>query len=94
MIGIVMLMGLVTKNAILLIDLVKQQREKGVSRFNAILIAGPVRLRPIYMTTFATVFGMLPLALGFDPGAQGGYRRRFIIGPADTGRGAGGVCTD
>ncbi len=70
LIGIVMLMGLVTKNAILLVDFVKQQREKGVPRTDAILIAGPIRLRPILMTTFATVFGMLPLALGLGPGAE------------------------
>jgi HAE1 family hydrophobic/amphiphilic exporter-1 len=70
LIGIVLLMGLVTKNAILLIDFVKQQRHKGVSRFDAILIAGPIRLRPILMTTFAMVFGMLPLALGIGPGAE------------------------
>ena len=70
LIGIVLLMGLVTKNAILLIDFVKQQRQKGVSRFDAILIAGPIRLRPILMTTFAMVFGMLPLALGIGPGAE------------------------
>lgn len=70
LIGIVMLMGLVTKNAILLIDFVKQQRAKGVARADAILIAGPIRLRPILMTTFATVFGMLPLALGLGPGAE------------------------
>jgi HAE1 family hydrophobic/amphiphilic exporter-1 len=70
LIGIVLLMGLVTKNAILLIDFVKQQRQKGVSREKAILIAGPIRLRPILMTTFATVFGMLPLALGLGPGAE------------------------
>jgi len=70
LIGIVLLMGLVTKNAILLIDFVKQQREKGVVRKEAILIAGPIRLRPILMTSLATVFGMLPLALGFGPGAE------------------------
>jgi hydrophobe/amphiphile efflux-1 (HAE1) family protein len=70
LIGIVLLMGLVTKNAILLIDFVKQQRLKGVSRFDAILTAGPIRLRPILMTTFAMVFGMLPLALGIGPGAE------------------------
>ncbi len=70
LIGIVMLMGLVTKNAILLIDFVKQQRANGVARTEAILIAGPIRLRPILMTTFATVFGMLPLALGIGPGAE------------------------
>lgn len=70
LIGIVLLMGLVTKNAILLIDFVKQQRRQGVSRFDAILTAGPIRLRPILMTTFAMVFGMLPLALGIGPGAE------------------------
>jgi HAE1 family hydrophobic/amphiphilic exporter-1 len=82
MIGIVMLMGLVTKNAILLIDFVKQQRVKGVSRTEAVLIAGPVRLRPILMTTFATVFGMLPLALGLGPGAEirSGMARAVIGG--------------
>jgi hydrophobe/amphiphile efflux-1 (HAE1) family protein len=70
MVGIVMLMGLVTKNAILLIDFVKQRREAGMDRTEAILQAGPIRLRPILMTTFATVFGMLPLALGIGPGAE------------------------
>ncbi len=70
LVGIVMLMGLVTKNAILLIDFVKQRREAGMDRTEAILHAGPIRLRPIMMTTFATVFGMLPLALGLGPGAE------------------------
>jgi hydrophobe/amphiphile efflux-1 (HAE1) family protein len=70
LIGIILLMGLVTKNAILLIDFVKQQRETGMSRTEAILKAGPIRLRPILMTTFAMVFGMLPLALGVGPGAE------------------------
>jgi hydrophobe/amphiphile efflux-1 (HAE1) family protein len=70
LVGIVMLMGLVTKNAILLIDFVKQRREAGMERTQAILQAGPIRLRPIMMTTFATVFGMLPLALGLGPGAE------------------------
>ncbi len=70
LIGIVLLMGLVTKNAILLIDFVKQQRAEGMSRTEAILKAGPIRLRPILMTTFAMVFGMAPLALGLGPGAE------------------------
>ena len=70
LIGIIMLMGLVTKNAILLIDFIKQNRYRGVPRMEAILIAGPIRLRPILMTTFAMVFGMLPLALGLGPGAE------------------------
>ena len=70
LVGIVMLMGLVTKNAILLIDFVKQRRAQGLDRASAVLEAGPIRLRPILMTTFATVFGMLPLALGLGPGAE------------------------
>jgi HAE1 family hydrophobic/amphiphilic exporter-1 len=63
-------MGLVTKNAILLIDFIKQNRYRGKNRTEAILIAGPIRLRPILMTTFAMIFGMLPLALGIGPGAE------------------------
>jgi len=70
LVGIVMLMGLVTKNAILLIDFIKQRREAGTDRTGAILEAGPIRLRPILMTTFATVFGMLPLALGLGAGSE------------------------
>jgi len=82
MIGIVMLMGLVTKNAILLIDFVKQRRATGVDRTEAILDAGPIRLRPILMTALATVFGMLPLALGLGPGAEmrAGMARAVIGG--------------
>lgn len=70
LIGIVLLMGLVTKNAILLIDFAKQQRRKGMNRHDALLTAGPVRLRPILMTTLAMIFGMLPLAFGIGPGAE------------------------
>jgi multidrug efflux pump subunit AcrB len=70
LIGIILLMGLVTKNAILLIDFIKQNRHRGETRRESILIAGPVRLRPILMTTFAMIFGMLPLALGIGPGAE------------------------
>ncbi|MBD3299427.1 MAG: MMPL family transporter [candidate division Zixibacteria bacterium] len=69
-VGIVLLMGLVTKNAILLVDFVKQARARGMSRFDAILESGPIRLRPILMTTLATIFGLLPLALGIGPGAE------------------------
>jgi HAE1 family hydrophobic/amphiphilic exporter-1 len=70
LIGIVLLMGLVTKNAILLIDFAKQQRRKGMNRHDALLTAGPIRLRPILMTTLAMIFGMLPLAFGIGPGAE------------------------
>jgi HAE1 family hydrophobic/amphiphilic exporter-1 len=71
MIGIVMLMGLVTKNAILLVDLTNQlRREKGLSVRDAILQAGPVRLRPILMTTMAMILGMLPSAFGVGEGGE------------------------
>jgi len=70
MIGIVLLMGLVTKNAILLIDFIKQARAKGMDRTEAILQAGPIRLRPIMMTTLAMIFAMLPLAFALGPGAE------------------------
>jgi len=70
LIGIIMLMGLVTKNAILLIDFVKQNRYRGIERTEAILIAGPIRLRPILMTALSLIFGVLPVALGIGPGAE------------------------
>ncbi len=70
LIGIVFLMGLVTKNAILLIDFIKQARRRGMGRTEAILQAGPIRLRPIMMTTLSMIFAMLPLALGVGPGAE------------------------
>ncbi|UCD16724.1 MAG: efflux RND transporter permease subunit [Candidatus Zixiibacteriota bacterium] len=70
LIGIIMLMGLVTKNAILLIDFIKQNRYRGVERTEAILIAGPIRLRPILMTTLSLIFGVMPIALGIGPGAE------------------------
>jgi hydrophobe/amphiphile efflux-1 (HAE1) family protein len=82
MIGIVMLMGLVTKNAILLVDFAKQKIAGGVERGEALVTAGSVRLRPILMTTFAMIFGMLPLALGIGPGAElrAGIARAVIGG--------------
>ena len=69
-IGFIMLMGLVTKNAILLIDFANQQRARGVARAQALLDAAGIRLRPILMTTLAMVFGMLPLALSTTEGAE------------------------
>lgn len=69
-IGIIMLMGLVTKNAILLIDFTKQQRALGVRRDDALVIAGRIRLRPIIMTSMAMILGMMPLALGLGQGAE------------------------
>ncbi len=70
LIGVIMLMGLVTKNAILLIDFAKQSMEKGVARNQALVDAAIVRMRPIMMTTMAMIFGMVPLALGIGPGAE------------------------
>jgi HAE1 family hydrophobic/amphiphilic exporter-1 len=70
MIGLILLMGLVKKNAILLVDYTNTLRERGMSRREAILEAGPVRLRPILMTTFAMIFGMLPVAAGLGDGAE------------------------
>jgi len=70
MIGIIMLMGLVTKNAILLVDYTNSLRQKGMERNAAILEAGPTRLRPILMTTFAMIFGMLPTALKLGRGSE------------------------
>ena len=70
MIGVVMLMGLVTKNAILLVDYTNQLRREGLSLKDALLKAGPVRLRPIVMTTVAMILGMLPSAVGTGDGSE------------------------
>ncbi|MDZ7592400.1 MAG: efflux RND transporter permease subunit [Rubrivivax sp.] len=69
-IGIVMLMGLVTKNAILLIDFAIRARERGLERNAALLEAARVRLRPILMTTLAMIFGMVPLAFALSEGSE------------------------
>jgi HAE1 family hydrophobic/amphiphilic exporter-1 len=61
-------MGLVTKNAILLVDYTIQLRNKGKSRLDALLEAGPRRLRPILMTTISTIAGSIPVAIGFGEG--------------------------
>jgi hydrophobe/amphiphile efflux-1 (HAE1) family protein len=70
MIGLVMLMGLVTKNAILLVDFANQARKAGATVPDALLQAGLIRMRPIVMTTMAMVFGMLPLALALNDGGE------------------------
>lgn len=70
MIGIIMLMGLVTKNAILLVDYTNTLREHGMGMTEALLTAGPVRLRPILMTTAAMIFGMIPVALALSEGSE------------------------
>jgi HAE1 family hydrophobic/amphiphilic exporter-1 len=81
MIGVIMLMGLVTKNAILLVDNANERRQAGTERKAALIEAGRVRLRPIVMTTMAMIFGMLPIAIGMGEG--GGFRApmaRAVIG--------------
>jgi HAE1 family hydrophobic/amphiphilic exporter-1 len=70
MIGIIMLMGLVTKNAILLVDFVNKARDRGADRHSALVDAGQLRLRPIVMTTLAMIFGMLPTALALGEGGE------------------------
>ncbi|HTP99619.1 MAG TPA: efflux RND transporter permease subunit [Casimicrobiaceae bacterium] len=81
MIGFIMLMGLVTKNAILLVDFANRARRGGASLHDAMLQAGQVRLRPILMTTAAMIGGMLPLALGVgEGGEQQAPMGRAIIG--------------
>ena len=70
MIGVILLMGLVTKNAILLVDYTNTLRESGMTTVEALLAAGPVRLRPILMTTAAMIFGMTPVALALSEGGE------------------------
>lgn len=70
LIGVIMLMGLVTKNAILLVDYTNQLRGQGMPIIDALVEAGSVRLRPILMTTMAMIFGMAPIALGIGAGAE------------------------
>lgn len=69
-IGVVMLMGLVTKNAILLVDFAIRMRDQGMERSEALLVAARVRLRPILMTTLAMIFGMVPLAFALTEGSE------------------------
>jgi HAE1 family hydrophobic/amphiphilic exporter-1 len=69
-IGIIMLMGLVAKNAILLLDAARKRESDGMDREDALMAAGRARLRPILMTTFALIAGMLPVAIGIGEGAD------------------------
>jgi hydrophobe/amphiphile efflux-1 (HAE1) family protein len=70
LIGIIMLMGLVTKNGILLVDYANVMRDRGHERTEALVMAGATRLRPILMTTFAMIFGMMPVAFAFGEGSE------------------------
>jgi len=69
-VGLIMLIGLVTKNAILIVEYANQRRATGESVNDAVIAAAKIRLRPILMTTFATIFGILPIALGLGAGAE------------------------
>jgi HAE1 family hydrophobic/amphiphilic exporter-1 len=77
MIGIIMLFGLVTKNSILLVDFANRLRKQGVPRDQALLTAGPIRLRPVLMTSLALILGSLPVALGL--GAGGSFRQPLAL---------------
>ncbi|MCA9761719.1 MAG: efflux RND transporter permease subunit, partial [Gemmatimonadetes bacterium] len=68
-IGMILLVGLVTKNSILLVEYANQLRERGLERIPAILEAGRIRFRPILMTTVATIMGALPIAIGIGAGS-------------------------
>jgi HAE1 family hydrophobic/amphiphilic exporter-1 len=70
LIGVIMLMGLVAKNAILLLDAARKREEEGYGREDALMYAGRMRLRPILMTTFALIAGMLPVAIGAGEGGE------------------------
>jgi multidrug efflux pump len=69
-IGLIMLIGLVTKNAILIVEFSNQLRRQGKTVIDAVIEAATIRLRPILMTSFATIFGVLPIAIGFGAGAE------------------------
>ncbi|MCP4004853.1 MAG: efflux RND transporter permease subunit [bacterium] len=70
LIGIILLFGLVTKNSILLVDFANQLREEGMDKVEAMRTAAPVRMRPVLMTAFSMIFGVLPAAIGVGPGSE------------------------
>jgi multidrug efflux pump subunit AcrB len=70
MIGILLLMGITKKNSIILVDYANSARERGLGAMDAMLEAGPTRLRPILMTTVATMMAAVPSALGLGAGAE------------------------
>jgi multidrug efflux pump len=69
-IGIIMLIGLVSKNGILIVEFANQRKEAGFNKFEAIRYSAAARFRPILMTSLSTILGVLPLALGWGEGAQ------------------------
>ena len=78
-IGLIMLVGLVSKNAILIVDFANQLRARGVAVSDAVIEASALRLRPILMTSLATILGAVPLALAFGPGAAGRRQLGYVI---------------
>jgi HAE1 family hydrophobic/amphiphilic exporter-1 len=70
LIGIILLFGLVTKNSILLVDFANQLRREGMEKVEAMRSAAPIRMRPVLMTAFSMIFGVLPAAIGVGPGAE------------------------
>ncbi|MBW6535379.1 MAG: efflux RND transporter permease subunit [Mariniphaga sp.] len=80
-IGIIMLIGLVSKNGILIVEFANQRKYAGMTKFDAIKFASAARFRPILMTSLSTILGILPLALGFGEGAQS----RVAMGTAVVG---------
>ncbi|MEJ2716752.1 MAG: multidrug efflux RND transporter permease subunit [Deltaproteobacteria bacterium] len=77
-IGFIVLVGLATKNAILIVEFAKQQEDRGLNRFDAVVEACRLRLRPIVMTAFAFIFGTIPLLIAVGPG----YEMRRAVGTA------------
>jgi multidrug efflux pump subunit AcrB len=69
-IGLIMLIGLVTKNSILIVEFSNQLRSRGRAVMDAVIEAAAIRLRPILMTSFATIFGILPIAIGIGAGGE------------------------
>jgi len=69
-IGLIMLIGLVTKNSILIVEFANQKKESGLNIIDAVVEASTIRLRPILMTSLATVFGILPIAIGLGAGGE------------------------
>lgn len=78
-VGVIMLAGIVVNNAIVLVDYINILRRRGIDRYEAIMEAGPSRLRPILMTTLTTVLGMVPLALGWGQGAEAQQPLAIVI---------------
>ncbi len=81
MIGMIMLAGIVVNNAIVLVDAINLRRSQGQSRTEAIMSAGPIRLRPILMTTLTTVLGLMPMAIGLGEGSESmAPMAQFVVG--------------